>query len=73
MKFDLSKIEMSKNDLKRKLKLPLKMSSLLAEDIGIMVGDGHIGKWIRPGKAIDYQIACYGNASLDEEYVVGYI
>lgn len=43
MAFDLSKIEFSNHDLRRNIKIPKKINFELAEFIGIMVGDGHIG------------------------------
>ncbi|MBR9692142.1 hypothetical protein GOV06_05145 [Candidatus Woesearchaeota archaeon] len=42
MKFDLSKIRLSKNDINKGLTLPKKSSKELAEFIGILAGDGHI-------------------------------
>src|SRR3989344_172343 len=33
----------SKNDIKRELKLPNKLSKKLVEEIGIHIGDGHLG------------------------------
>jgi len=45
MKFDLSGIEMSKRDVTAGLKLPDLLSEELAEFIGIMVGDGHLGHY----------------------------
>jgi len=42
MKFDLSKIECSKYDLTRKIRLPRRLNEELAEFIGIMLGDGHL-------------------------------
>ncbi len=73
MKLDLSKTELSNFDIKRGLKLPLELNENLAEDIGIMIGDGHIGKDIRPKKAVDYQIIYSGNAITDKKYFSDYI
>ena len=42
MKFDLSEIKLSRKDVKRGLKFPSEMNEQLAEDIGIMIGDGCI-------------------------------
>ena len=75
MKFDISKIEMSESDVRRGIKLPESLSLELAEFIGIMVGDGHLGYY--PGfstsghKIIraDVRISC----NLDEQQYVDYI
>lgn len=45
MKFDLSVIEKSKQDKTSGLKLPDLLTKELAEFIGIMVGDGHLGHY----------------------------
>ena len=42
MKFDLSKIKFSNNDLKRNICIPASMTPKLAEFLGIIVGDGHV-------------------------------
>jgi len=74
MKFDLSKIKLSRFDIKRSLKLPTDLNEDLAEDIGIMVGDGHIGKFKRPSnKTVDYVIVCSGNAFSDRDYVINHV
>jgi len=73
MNLDLSKINFSRFDLKRGLKLPKELSEKLAEDIGIMVGDGSIGKIVRPKRAVDYQIMCYGNAITDNLFYGTYV
>ncbi len=43
MKFDLSKLKLSNWDKHFKIKIPHEMSLHLAELIGVMVGDGHVG------------------------------
>ncbi|MBD3303825.1 hypothetical protein GF343_01650 [Candidatus Woesearchaeota archaeon] len=45
MNFDLSKAEFSNKDVNSGIVLPEKMSVELAEFLGIMVGDGHVGKY----------------------------
>ncbi|MFH0978092.1 MAG: hypothetical protein V1837_02200 [Candidatus Woesearchaeota archaeon] len=55
MSFDLSAIEFSKKDMTRHVNLPRKMTADLAEFIGIMIGDGHLGLYIgkqRSGTAL---------------------
>src|SRR3989344_5603341 len=73
MELNIDNIEQSKNDIKRNLRLPEKMGILLAEDIGIMVGDGHVSTNKRERRAMDYVVACYGNAITDREYLKDYI
>ncbi len=73
MKFDLSKVNFSRFDIKRGLRLPTELNEKLAEDIGIMVGDGHIGKAVRPKRAVEYQIQCYGNAITDRIFYEVYV
>lgn len=72
MKFDLSKIKFSKFDDKRSLKLPVSINRKLAEDIGLMIGDGHIGKSVR-SKSVDYQIVFSGDSITDRDYVGNYV
>ena len=50
MKFDLSKIEMSKQDIKKGVRLPSRLTRDLAEFVGIMVGDGHLSSFVRLDK-----------------------
>ena len=73
MKFNLDDIQLSKNDIKMGLKLPTKLNEDLAEDIGIMIGDGHIGKWVRPKRAVEYQIIVYGNSETDKSYFIKHL
>ena len=73
MKLDSSKIKFSDFDVKRGLKLPSVLTEKLAEDIGIMIGDGHIGKNIRKCRAVDYQVLCSGNAVSDKDYMRNHV
>ena len=43
MKLDLSKIKFSNNDIRKNVQIPDTLTPKLAEFIGIMVGDGHVG------------------------------
>lgn len=75
MKFDLSKIEMSESDIRRGIKLPESLTPELAEFIGIMVGDGHLGYY--PGLSTsghkivrsDVRIACNKNEQQYMDYI----
>ena len=72
MKFDLSNIVLSKNDVKRGLKLPNELNEELAEMIGIIIGDGHIAVrhgFLANGKGyVRYNINISGNSD-EEEYL----
>ncbi len=65
MELDVSTIRVSKNDLRCGLKLPRVMTLELAEFIGIMMGDGHLGYYrgtLGNGKRyVNYQIKVAGN------------
>ena len=72
MRFDLSIIGMSKRDVIAGLKLPDLLTEELAEFIGIMIGDGHLGHYTgkdgRERNYVNYQINIAGNKS-EEEYL----
>lgn len=70
MKFDLTKICVSKNDIKRGLTLPNEMSCELAEFIGILTGDGYMGYY--PNKEV-YVIEISGNKISDKDYLENYV
>jgi hypothetical protein len=72
MKLDISKVELSKNDIKRELKLPREMTESLAENIGIMIGDGHIGLY-KNKRGAEYPIIVSGNAKTDKHYLSEYV
>lgn len=63
-------IEMSKNDKKRKIIIPKKITAELAEIIGIIIGDGHVGEYINKTgerKFTHYTLEIDGNI-IDENY-----
>src|SRR3989338_9659294 len=72
MKFDLSRINFSRKDIIRGLRLPSEMDEKLAEDIGIMVGDGCLHQTLR-NNTLSSQIQCYGNAITDYHYYSLYV
>ena len=43
MNFDLTKVEFSKRDLQKSIKIPKMLTPDLAEIIGPHIGDGHLG------------------------------
>ena len=70
MKFDLSKIKLSKNDEKRSLFLPDKPSKELAEFIGILTGDGYLNYYPYQSK---YLLEIAGDSRLDKHYLNSYV
>ena len=75
MKFNLSKIKFSRNDLNSNIKIPKTITKELAEFLGIMIGDGHIGKYTKNSKNnsyTHYELRICGN-SRDKDYLETYV
>ena len=75
MEFDLSKINFSNNDLKRNICIPKKLTPKLAEFIGIVVGDGHIGyyKYVKNNRSrTNYELRISGNVK-DSDYYLTHV
>ena|SRR3989344_8358512 len=72
MKFDLSEIKLSRKDVKRGLKFPTEMNEKLAEDIGIMIGDGCIGSYKNNNLTNNF-ISVDGNSLTDQDYLLRYV
>jgi hypothetical protein len=70
MKFDLSRIKLSKNDINRDLILPGKPSRQLVEFLGILTGDGYINYYRYQNK---YLLEIAGDSKLDKEYLMNYV
>lgn len=70
MKFDLSNIQLSKNDIRRGLILPECPSPELAEFIGILVGDGYMNYYPYQHK---YLLEIAGDSALDKGYLESYV
>lgn len=70
MRLEASKAELSRKDIKRGLKLPEKLTPELAEDVGIMVGDGCI--CFRKNK-YDYEISVVGHLITDRMFIEKYV
>ncbi len=64
-KLNFSNIEFSGNDIKRKIFLPKFISTDLAENVGILIGDGSIRK--------DYTITYCGNIEDDKPFFENYV
>lgn len=63
---DTSKVNFSKYDIKRKIKLPRKLTPELAEEIGMHFGDGFLSK-----SRFEYRLK--GNQNNEREYYQDYI
>ncbi|MBI4452067.1 hypothetical protein HY637_01440, partial [Candidatus Woesearchaeota archaeon] len=72
MKFDLSEIKLSRKDVKRGLRFPEEMNEKLAEDIGIMIGDGCIGSYKNNNLTNNF-ISVDGNSLTDQDYLLRYV
>ncbi len=73
MKLDISHIEFSRKDILRNIKLPTSLTPDLAEFIGIMVGDGHLGLYFREKERItssEIKIACNSNERVYIEHIM---
>ena len=64
--FDISKVNFSKYDLERGIKLPKNLTPELAEEIGMHFGDGFLS-----GERYEYRLK--GNPKDEKEYYQGYI
>lgn len=67
-KLDISKIEFSQSDIKRKIKIPTKITEELAELIGIITGDGHLVYLDKNYKYIQYHLDISGHLIDDLDY-----
>ena len=72
MKFNLSEIKLSKKDIKKGLTFPSEMNEKLAEDIGIMIGDGCISTYNSDNLTNNF-ISVDGNSLTDREYLLKYV
>ena len=72
MKFNLSEIKLSKKDIKKGLTFPSEMNEKLAEDIGIMIGDGGIGVY-KYNNFTNSIVSVDGNSIIDKEYLLEYV
>lgn len=69
MRLDVGHIEFSKHDLKRKIRVPTKLSPMLAEDFGFHLGDGCMINYRRKDSGtIRYQFVYTGNSKKDLDY-----
>lgn len=71
-KLDVSKIEFSRKDKLKGIKLPTKLTCNLAEDVGIHIGDGTMGIYSNP-HGIDYYYKVCGHPKDDREWYDDFI
>ena len=67
MLLDLSEVELSKNDLKREIKLPKIFTLELAEDVGFHIGDGYMKK-VKDNFGVHYKFEYAGDFRKDLSY-----
>jgi len=67
MKFDLSNVEFSFNDVKFDIRIPKNLDCKLSYLLGVQVGDGYIKKTSR-GRKTDYTICYHGNKINDKTW-----
>lgn len=72
VKFDISRIYTSIFDKRKCLMLPEELTPELAEDVGIMVGDGNITIYETKEK-IDYEIGVSGHIITDKLFLKNYV
>jgi hypothetical protein len=72
MKFELSKIKYSRNDVKWDIRLPTELNSDLAYFLGVHLGDGHMNLVRRKGK-IDYYLAIHGHKTDEFDWYNGFL
>ena len=60
MKFDLTKVEYSRNDIRHGIKIPEYLTPELAYFLGFHVGDGYM-KIVRRGLTVDYRLSYDGH------------
>lgn len=70
MKFDLTVVKFSRNDLKRGIFLPKGLTAELAEDIGFHLGDGYLGDYSSKSNPHKYELTCAGHLIDDKYYYV---
>lgn len=69
MDLNLDTIVYSKHDVKRKIKIPKRLTSLLAEDLGFHIGDGCMIQYRRKDTGgTRYQFIYSGNSEKDLDY-----
>ena len=69
MDLNLSNVVYSKHDLKRKIKIPTKLTPMLAEDLGFHIGDGCMIEYRRKDTGgMRYQFNYSGNLNKDFNY-----
>ncbi len=73
MEFDLTKVKFSICDIKRDIRLSKEMSKELAELIGIITGDGHVGIYKKCDGRNKHPIVICGHKTEDLDYYRDYL
>ena len=76
MKIDSSKIKLSKNDIKKELRLPTRLTPALVELMGIHIGDGNMYVYDRTKNKVrwvTYSVSYFGNLDTDMLYFETYL
>ena len=68
--FNLENVQFSRNDIRRGIFLPKKLSPLLAEDIGFHLGDGYLGDYSTEANPHKYEISYSGHKIYDYPYYI---
>jgi len=71
--FNTKNVFFSQNDINRNIKIPNKLTTYLAEDIGIQIGDGGVYIYKDFDGDSHYRIECYGHIIEDENYLNNFI
>jgi hypothetical protein len=75
MGFDLSAVQYSRHDLRRGIRIPTELTEDLAEFLGIVVGDGHVGTYTLTKEKyhhVHYEALIAGNLK-EKEYYTTYV
>lgn len=72
MRLDLSRVKLSRQDLKRKITIPKNLTSELAYDVGFMIGDGSINVY-KTGTKTRYMIRCSCNLEEEKEFCENFL
>src|SRR4030067_817853 len=67
MKLDTSKVQFSGNDRRRGVRIPIKVTADLAEDVGFHIGDGYM-KERTTSSSHNYNFVYAGNSEDDKNY-----
>ncbi len=70
---DIKNVIFSNPDISRNIVIPNILTSFLAEDIGIQIGDGGIFVYKNSNGGSHYRVECYGHITEDETYLNNFV